>query len=82
MITLLLYCGMRAIPSWQFEVARLEGATSWNRLSTIVYPGVKHLLFFGGIFLFVDGVIAMVEATKIKVFSRDWINLPSLKALS
>ena len=41
---------MRAIPSWQFEAARLEGATSWNRLSTIVYPGVKHLLFFGGIF--------------------------------
>jgi ABC-type sugar transport system permease subunit len=62
LITLLLYCGMRAIPSWQFEVARLEGATSWNRLSTIVYPGVKHLLFFGGIFLFVDGVAAFSGA--------------------
>lgn len=62
LITLLLYCGMRAIPSWQFEVARLEGATSWNRLSTIIYPGVKHLLFFGGIFLFVDGVAAFSGA--------------------
>ena len=62
LITLLLYCGMRAIPSWQFEVARLEGATSWNRLSTIIYPGIKHLLFFGGIFLFVDGVASFSGA--------------------
>ena len=62
LITLLLYCGMRAIPSWQFEVARLEGATPWNKLTTIVYPGVKHLLFFGGIFLFVDGVAAFSGA--------------------
>jgi ABC-type sugar transport system permease subunit len=62
LITLLLYCGMRAIPSWQFEVARLEGATAWHRLTTIVYPGVKHLLFFGGVFLFVDGVAAFSGA--------------------
>ena len=60
-VALLWYEG--AIPrSWQFEAARLEGATSWNRLSTIVYPGVKHLLFFGGIFLFVDGVAAFSGA--------------------
>ena len=62
LITLLLYCGMRAIPSWQFELARLEGASGWSRLSTILYPGVKHLLFFGGIFLFVDGVAAFSGA--------------------
>ena len=62
LITLLLFCGIRAIPSWQFEVARLEGATVWHRISTIVYPGVKHLLFFGGIFLFVDGVAAFSGA--------------------
>ncbi len=62
LITLLLYCGMRAIPSWQFELARLEGASGWSRLRTILYPGVKHLLFFGGIFLFVDGVAAFSGA--------------------
>jgi ABC-type sugar transport system permease subunit len=62
LITLLLYCGMRAIPSWQLELARLEGASGWSRLSTILYPGVKHLLFFGGIFLFVDGVAAFSGA--------------------
>ena len=62
LMTLLLYCGMRAIPSWQFELARLEGASDWNRLRTILYPGVKHLLFFGGIFLFVDGVAAFSGA--------------------
>ena len=62
LITLLLYCGMRAIPSWQFEVARMEGASTWSKISTIVYPGVRHLLFFGGIFLFVDGVAAFSGA--------------------
>ena len=62
LVTLLLYCGMRAIPSWQFEVAQVEGASSWSKIRTIVYPGVKHLLFFAGIFLFVDGVAAFSGA--------------------
>ena len=62
LVTLLLYCGMRAIPSWQFEVAQIEGASSWSKIRTIIYPGVKHLLFFAGIFLFVDGVAAFSGA--------------------
>ena len=62
LITLLIYCGLCAIPKWQFEVAQLEGASSWHRIRSIFYPGVKHLLFFGGIFLFVDGVAAFSGA--------------------
>jgi ABC-type sugar transport system permease subunit len=62
LVTLLIYCGMRAIPAWQFEVAQIEGASSWSKIRTIVYPGVKHLLFFAGIFLFVDGVAAFSGA--------------------
>ncbi len=62
LITLLLYSGMRAIPAWQFEVARIEGASSWRQVSTIFYPGVRHLLLFGGIFLSVDGLAAFSGA--------------------
>ncbi len=62
LVTLLLYCGMKAIPAWQFEVARIEGAGTWDRVRTILYPGVRHLLIFGGVFLFVDGVAAFSGA--------------------
>ena len=62
LIVLLLYCGMRAIPAWQFEVAYIEGASSWSRICTILYPGVRHLIIFGGVFLFIDGVAAFSGA--------------------
>jgi multiple sugar transport system permease protein len=62
LLTLLLYCGMRAIPRWQFEVAQIEGATFLAITRTILYPGVRHLLLFGGVFLFVDGVASFSGA--------------------
>ena len=62
LITLMLYCGMRAIPKWQFDAACIEGATPWTVIRTILYPGVKHLLLFGGIFLAVDGVASFSGA--------------------
>ena len=62
MITLLLYCGMRTIPTWQFDVASIDGATQWTIIRTILYPGVKHLLLFGGIFLAIDGLASFSGA--------------------
>ena len=62
LITLLLYCGMRTIPKWQFDVARIDGASPWTVIRTILYPGVRHLLLFGGIFLAVDGVASFSGA--------------------
>lgn len=62
LLTLLLYCGMRAIPRWQFEVARIEGASSLAMMLGILYPGVRHLLLFGGVFLFIDGVASFSGA--------------------
>jgi len=62
LLTLLLYCGMRSIPSWQFEVALMEGASKWSNLCHILYPGVRHLLLFGSLFLFIDGVASFSGA--------------------
>ena len=62
LVTLLLYCGMRAIPKWQFETARLEGATGWQIIQSILLPGVRHLLWFAAVFLLVDGVAAFSGA--------------------
>jgi multiple sugar transport system permease protein len=62
LITLLLFCGMQAIPRWQFETASLEGANRGMVLQTILFPGVKHLLWFAAIFLLVDGVAAFSGA--------------------
>jgi ABC-type sugar transport system permease subunit len=62
LVTLLLYCGMRAIPKWQFETARLEGATGGQVIQSILLPGVRHLLWFAAVFLLVDGVAAFSGA--------------------
>ena len=62
LITLLLFCGMQAIPRWQFETASLEGANRGMVLQTILFPGVRHLLWFAAIFLLVDGVAAFSGA--------------------
>jgi ABC-type sugar transport system permease subunit len=62
LVTLLLYCGMRAIPKWQFETARLEGATGGQIIQSILLPGVRHLLWFASVFLLVDGVAAFSGA--------------------
>ncbi|NDH17387.1 MAG: sugar ABC transporter permease [Opitutae bacterium] len=62
LVTLLLYCGMRAIPRWQFETARLEGATEGQIIRSILLPGVRHLLWFAAVFLLVDGVAAFSGA--------------------
>ena len=62
LVTLLLYCGMRAIPRWQFETASLEGATGGQIIRSILLPGVRHLLWFAAVFLLVDGVAAFSGA--------------------
>jgi len=62
LITLLLFCGMQAIPRWQFETGSLEGANRGMVLQTILFPGVRHLLWFAAIFLLVDGVAAFSGA--------------------
>ena len=62
LVTLLLYCGMRAIPRWQFETARLEGASGGQIIQSILLPGVRHLLWFAAVFLLVDGVAAFSGA--------------------
>ena len=62
LVTLFFLCGMEAIPRWQFEVARIEGAGPWTRLSRILFPGVRHLAVFAGVFLVVDGFAAFSGA--------------------
>jgi ABC-type sugar transport system permease subunit len=62
LVTLLLYCGMRAIPKWQFEAAALEGAEGGKVIASILFPGVRHLLLFAAVFLMVDGVAAFSGA--------------------
>lgn len=55
MVTLFFLCGLEAIPKWQREVAELEGAGTWMRVKNLWYPGIRHLAWFAGIFLVVDG---------------------------
>jgi len=62
LVTLLLYCGMRAIPKWQFETASLDGASGGQIIQSILLPGVRHLLWFAAVFLLVDGVAAFSGA--------------------
>jgi ABC-type sugar transport system permease subunit len=62
LVTLVLYCGICAIPKWQFEVAQIEGVSAWYRVRTIFFPGIRHLLLFAGVFLAVDGVAAFSGA--------------------
>jgi multiple sugar transport system permease protein len=62
LVTLFFLCGLEAIPRWQFEVARIEGAGAWIRLRSILFPGVRHLALFASVFLVVDGFAAFSGA--------------------
>ena len=62
LITLFFLCGLEAIPRWQFEVARIEGAGAWMRMRSILLPGVRHLALFAAVFLVVDGFAAFSGA--------------------
>ena len=55
MVTLFFLCGLEAIPKWQSEAADLEGAGNWMKIKKIWIPGIRHLAWFAGIFLVVDG---------------------------
>ena len=62
LVTLFFLCGLEAIPRWQFEVARIEGAGAWMRMRSILLPGVRHLALFAAVFLVVDGFAAFSGA--------------------
>ncbi len=62
LVTLFFLCGLEAIPRWQFEVARVEGAGPWMRMRSILFPGVRHLAVFAAVFLVVDGFAAFSGA--------------------
>ena len=62
LVTLFFLCGLEAIPRWQFEVARIEGAGLWMRVRSILFPGVRHLGLFAAVFLVVDGFAAFSGA--------------------
>ena len=62
LVTLFFLCGLEAIPRWQFEVARIEGAGAWMRMRSILLPGVRHLALFAAVFLVVDGFTAFSGA--------------------
>jgi multiple sugar transport system permease protein len=62
LVTLFFLCGLEAIPRWQFEVARIEGAGMWMRMRSILFPGVRHLALFAAVFLVVDGFAAFSGA--------------------
>lgn len=55
MITLFFLCGLEAVPKWQIETARLEGAGAWMRISWVWIPCIRHLGVFAAVFLAVDG---------------------------
>ena len=62
LVTLFFLCGLEAIPRWQFEVARIEGAGAWMRMRWVLFPGVRHLAVFAAVFLVVDGFAAFSGA--------------------
>ena len=55
MVTLFFFCGLQAIPTWQWEVAKIEGAGKSLLLRKILIPNLWHLALFAMVFLVVDG---------------------------
>ncbi|MGY8714186.1 MAG: carbohydrate ABC transporter permease, partial [Verrucomicrobiia bacterium] len=55
MVTLFFLCGLEAIPRWQWEVAKVEGAGTWLTVRKILIPNLWHLALFAMVFLVVDG---------------------------
>jgi ABC-type sugar transport system permease subunit len=61
-VTLFFLCGLEGIPRWQFELAKIEGFTSFKKLRVIFFPGIRNLSLFVIVFLIVDGVAAFSGA--------------------
>ena len=61
-VALFFLCALEGIPSWHFEVAKLEGMKSMSRIRLILVPGVRNLALFVGVFLVVDGVASFSGA--------------------
>lgn len=61
-VTLFFLCALEGIPSWHFEVAKLEGMKTSSRIRLILVPGVRNLALFTVIFLTVDGVASFSGA--------------------
>lgn len=61
-VTLFFLCALEGIPSWHFEVAKLEGMKTFSRIRLILVPGVRNLALFTVIFLTVDGVASFSGA--------------------
>jgi len=61
-VALFFLCALEGIPSWHFEVAKLEGMKSLSRIRLILVPGVRNLALFVGVFLVVDGVASFSGA--------------------
>jgi ABC-type sugar transport system permease subunit len=56
-ITLILLSGMEGIPKAYYELARAEGAGSWQCFRHVTLPLLSHVLAFAGIFLFLDAFV-------------------------
>ena len=61
-VALFFLCALEGIPRWQFEVAKLEGMSSFSKIRQILIPGVRKLALFIAVFLTVDGVAAFSGA--------------------
>lgn len=61
-VALFFLCALEGIPSWHFEVAKLEGMKSMSRIRLILVPGVRNLALFVGVFLVVDGIASFSGA--------------------
>jgi ABC-type sugar transport system permease subunit len=56
-ITLFLLSAMESVPKTYYEIARLEGSSSWNTFWKVTLPSIKHVLLFIGAFLILDSFI-------------------------
>ena len=55
LVTLFFLCGLEAIPRWQFEALKMEGASFFLKLKTVFLPSLWNLALFAMVFLVVDG---------------------------
>lgn len=60
--TLFFLCALEGIPKWHFEVAKLEGLSTFSKIRQIFIPGVRKLALFVSIFLIIDGVASFSGA--------------------
>lgn len=61
-VTLYFLCGLSGIPSWQYEVVKMEGLGTISKFRYLWFPNLGNLFLFAAVFLTVEGLASFSGA--------------------